>query len=380
MVTPSHPAAGALTGTVTVLDVPARMNYVSAGSMPAGATAIATVAGDADKVVAWVIETGDELAYGRSAPARRAGFLFVYDSASHATADCWTMFDAAVGWVANESSAVTPSATYTGSDPTAGGTAAVGKYTGRMWAIGDTGQLPELEVSAAFGVPWNEEPSEGVGIDRFEFDGLYTYDQDSAAIVVCPFGDQTPFFAFDGTVGGYVSTPDTAANSITGDLDVAVRVSFDDVTPAANESLVGEWSTAPNLAYLLAIHTSGALRLYTSTTGSDSVTGTSTATLGSVTSAGTAVWVRATYDASTGDKEFFYSLDDVEVESAVSWTQLGATVSGTSGAIPDTTSDLMVGAHGGGGSWNLAGEIYVAEVYDDDGIVERIAAADATVG
>ncbi|MCP4962446.1 MAG: LamG domain-containing protein, partial [Actinomycetia bacterium] len=40
----------------------------------------------------------------------------------------------------------------------------------------------------------------------------------------------------------------------------------------------------------------------------------------------------------------------------------------------------MVGAHGGGGSWNLAGEIYVAEVYDDDGIVERIAAADATVG
>ncbi|MCP4962828.1 MAG: hypothetical protein GY925_26620, partial [Actinomycetia bacterium] len=134
---------------------------------------------------------------------------------------------------------------------------------------------------------------------------------------------------------------------------------------------------APNLAYLLAIHTSGALRLYTSTTGSDSVTGTSTATLGSVTSAGTAVWVRATFDASTGDKEFFYSLDDVEVESAVSWTQLGATVSGTSGAIPDTTSALMAGAHGGGSSWNFSGEVYVAEVYDDGNLVERIAADDA---
>ena len=47
-----------------------------------------------------------------------------------------------------------------------------------------------------------------------------------------------------GLSGNYLSTPDTAATSVTGDIDIRVKVALDDWTPSATQTLDSEVTTA----------------------------------------------------------------------------------------------------------------------------------------
>lgn len=173
-------------------------------------------------------------------------------------------------------------------------------------------------------------------------------------------GASSQYIDLPGTSGNYVSTPDSTAVSITGDIDLRCKVAMDDWTPAASSALVAKWETTGNQRTIwFAIFTDGRLFVEYSTAGTSGVTTLSTANL-SALAAGSTKWVRATVDVDNGASGHdikFYTSDD-----GVSWTQLGATVT-TAGVISlfDGTATLNVGGRGTGLS-PLAGNVYYAEI------------------
>ena len=160
-------------------------------------------------------------------------------------------------------------------------------------------------------------------------------------------------------------TPDAAALDITGDLDLRCRVSGD-WTPAADSTLVAKGNLLGQFSYLLALLTTGGLRMAWSTAGTlGSILITdSTAAVGAAD--GEIRWVRATLDVDAGGGNravrFYTSSDDTHDHTAVSWTQLGSTVttagttsvfSGSAGASVGILAD---------GSAPFTGRIYAAAI------------------
>ena len=161
----------------------------------------------------------------------------------------------------------------------------------------------------------------------------------------------------DGLTGNYASTPDTAALSITGDIDIKAKVTLADWTPSGARAFVAKRNTTSTISYLLYIQ-SGALRLATSPDGTATnfVEGVSVAT---GIADGATKWVRATLDVDDGSSQRvykFYTSDD-----GVSWTQLGTTITtaGTT-SIYDTAIPVEIGTITLGTSANLIGTVHRA--------------------
>lgn len=156
-----------------------------------------------------------------------------------------------------------------------------------------------------------------------------------------------------GTSGNSVSCPDSAALSITGDIDLRWYGSLDDWTPATTMALIGKDNGASQRSYFYAIMASGVVRLYISTTGTSWTSVDSTASV--PVSDGAAIWVRVTRASATGAVMFYTSTD------GATWTQLGSAVSTSAGAIFDSSTALSVGTYDGS-SWWLRGRVFRAEV------------------
>lgn len=159
-----------------------------------------------------------------------------------------------------------------------------------------------------------------------------------------------------GVVGNYASTPDSVANSVTGDIDIVVHAALTDWTPSALPVLVAKRSAAgeSTTAFAFYLNPTSTLGL-AFTAGATPVTATSTASLS--VADGADKWLRVTRDATSGEV-IFYSSDDGET-----WTPLGTAVASTAGLIPDTTADLQVGAqYTGGTDAPTNGRIFYAEV------------------
>jgi len=148
--------------------------------------------------------------------------------------------------------------------------------------------------------------------------------------------------------------------SVTGDIDIRVKVAMDDWTPAAIGSLLSKYDTGSQRSYLLQLTTSGNLRLYTSPDGTATVSADSPVATGFAD--GSAHWVRVTRDLNDGagnNVTTFYTSEDGET-----WTQLGIAVT-TVGAttVFDSTSKLQVGAFNNSGNGDIAaGKVYHAEL------------------
>jgi hypothetical protein len=159
-----------------------------------------------------------------------------------------------------------------------------------------------------------------------------------------------------GVAGNYISQPDSAANSVTGDIDVRVKCAADDWTPAAQKCFVSKWNGSTQKSFFFLLQVDGTLRLYRSTDGAAESNHTSTANVTSLVSDGGTLWVRVTYATASGEIKFYTSAD------GATWAQLGATVAGTAGAIFDSTSALEIGTLNAGVTFPWAGTIYEAQV------------------
>lgn len=160
-----------------------------------------------------------------------------------------------------------------------------------------------------------------------------------------------------GTSGNYITSPDSAAADVTGDLDLRALVAATDWTPAATGNIIAKWYTAgAQRSYILQIVSAGNLALWVSSTGVNTFQSISSVPTGFVD--GTAHWVRATWRASDGRVQFFTS------EDGSTWTQLGTDqTSAISGSLFNGTAVVSLGAKSQDNAEWFAGRLYIAEIY-----------------
>ncbi|HEC09749.1 MAG TPA: hypothetical protein ENI86_09315 [Acidimicrobiales bacterium] len=178
-----------------------------------------------------------------------------------------------------------------------------------------------------------------------------------------------------GTSGNYASVPDSAANSITGDLDLRFFGTPDDYTPSSKAALIAKWvGTGNQRSFMLQLDTTGLPKLLWTEDGV-------TVKARTCDAAWTSGYIRGVLDVdngSSGHTARFYTSAD-----GLSWTQLGSDQSGSgTTSIFDSTADVEVGTYEAGTAYLFVGEIEKAEVRDgiDGPIASRISAADAADG
>ena len=165
-----------------------------------------------------------------------------------------------------------------------------------------------------------------------------------------------------GASGDYVSSPDSAAASITGDIDIRAKVLMSDYTPASAEQVfVAKYAGAGLRSYYFAILSGGSLLLTVTEDGSTGIPLTSTATVTNTDAEIAHFRVTLDVDNGAGDSDCtFYTSVDGET-----WVQLGDVVnSGGTISIDDNASLLNIGARTNGADRPLNGSIYQAQIYN----------------
>jgi len=156
-----------------------------------------------------------------------------------------------------------------------------------------------------------------------------------------------------GTTGNYASTPDSAATSITGDIDIRCKVALTDWTDATTPALVSKWTDAGTQgSYVLRMRADATIGAFWYVGGLVSVSTSAIVTFAD----GTAGWIRVTRATATGDSTFYKSSD------GVTWTQVGTVRPGTAGNLPDNTAAVNIGAYNAGATGPLNGKVYYAEI------------------
>lgn len=152
-----------------------------------------------------------------------------------------------------------------------------------------------------------------------------------------------------GVAGNYVSTPDSAALSVTGDIDLKIKLSLEQTS--GSPIGIGK-SSAGQISFFMEVSTVIVLNI--STNGSAV---TSQAVSSGITALNTIGWYRVTRVQSTGVVTFLLSSDGIQ------WTPLGTTQVIEAGtAIWDSTAVVEIGSRNNGGSGSLKGNVYYAEI------------------
>lgn len=247
----------------------------------------------------------------------------------------------------------------------------IGQSIGELGIVPDT--LAHFDETTILGAnPVTEWRNKGRGSSPFDLDipvgtaaNLTTLDTGVALLA--------------GTAGDFFSTPDSAAASITGDIDIRVRVAMADWTPGAVSTLTAKTKNTTNRAYRFDVRSDGRLHFLSSPDGSvgNEVGELSVGSTGFTN--GTVHWVRVTLDVNDGAGnrvyEYFTSDDDVEdSDDVTTWTQLGTTIT-TAGVttIVDNDSPVEIGSFFEGTGQLLAGKVHRAQIYDTiDGTSENV--------
>lgn len=150
--------------------------------------------------------------------------------------------------------------------------------------------------------------------------------------------------------GNYLTTPDTADNSVTGDIDIRWFGVFDAAPTPSFTSIVSKWELSGNRSFNFYFHSTGALRLDWTADGSTVKYQISTAV--PTITVGTPIGLRVTLNTTTGQGTF-YTSDD-----GYTWTQFGGlpTPAGAT-SVFDSTFLIQVGANNA-----LVGRVYEVDV------------------
>lgn len=206
-------------------------------------------------------------------------------------------------------------------------------------------------------------PYQGAGVDGVQY---FPYTNPNCvingAITTVPtvsINSSNSKFAYNcASAGDYFSTPSSTANRITGNLSLLVQVAMDTWTPATTTQclVVKDGVSAGTRSWAFTIPTTGVLRLNVSFNGSTITSYDSTATTGFAN--GTVHYVGVQRESSTGIIRFYTS------ENGTTFTQLGADVVGTAGALFDATTQPVQFGNLSGLSFALDGKIYDSHVYN----------------
>lgn len=134
--------------------------------------------------------------------------------------------------------------------------------------------------------------------------------------------------------GNYSTCPSSAALEITGDIDLRAKVSLLAYNAASTQALLAKDDSSTNRDYWLAISNAGNLLFVYSPDGTTLRAASSSITLQSVLSVNVDVWLRATYNSSTGKVNFYRSFD------GSSWTAVGTEQTITSGSIHTSSAPV----------------------------------------
>ena len=174
------------------------------------------------------------------------------------------------------------------------------------------------------------------------------------------------YLAVRATALNSASTSDSPQNSITGNIDIRIKVAFASAAPPFQvlASKVG----ASNISYQLGMTPGKRLQLNWSSDGTDvSNVKYSQSSVAVDYIPDKPVWLRSTLqlDNGSGSSLFnFYTSSDGQT-----WTQLGTTRTASAIAnIYDGTADVMIGANVTGGS-PLAGKVYYTDIRNNLGAV-----------
>lgn len=173
-----------------------------------------------------------------------------------------------------------------------------------------------------------------------------------------------------GVASNIMTVPDSASVDITGDLDIRVKMAADDWT--LNRSIVGKFQNGTGTySYTFYIVAGGALKLEWSEDGTATRTATSTVATG--LSAGALKWVRAYLDVDNGAGTPQYEVKFWTSDDGISWSQLGSTITGTTGATSIFNSTNLVTIGRDGSSPNIAAKFYVVQLFASiDGTDKRL--------
>lgn len=183
------------------------------------------------------------------------------------------------------------------------------------------------------------------------------------------YGARTTRRVVGGTTIGYTvgssnvwATTDSAALSITSDLELVIRCRPSTWTPTGGAFLINKFEATGNQrSYAWNISATGKLVFTRNPTGSASnIVYTST---GTGLTAGVAYWLKMTYDQTDGAVSrcrFYYAADQATEPSV--WTEIGTGVTSADvTGIYDSTAPLQIGI-GSGAATTLNGEIWRAIV------------------
>jgi hypothetical protein len=166
-----------------------------------------------------------------------------------------------------------------------------------------------------------------------------------------------------GVAGNNVTTPNAAANQITGDIDIIVNCSKDNWSANSFQGLISK--DAATRGYVFYVDSANNLALNVNVGGSLVGQNSSVALSGANQSN---KWLRATRSASTGNINYYTSLDPISTNpQSVTWTQLGtANRTSTAGSIVAGTARVDIGAFGTG-DYVIQGKIYRATISNSIG-------------
>ena len=187
--------------------------------------------------------------------------------------------------------------------------------------------------------------------------------QDYLAPVVIQAGPSGERYLLGDGVARAVCVPDSAANSITGDVDIRVDVSINSWSQTATENVFVSKFAASGQRTLRFYIGGGYNKPHFEWSANGSTLIDSTPTTWTTPVDGTRKWLRATLDVDSGaggNTTRFY-----ESANGISWTQIGADVvkAGTT-SLFDSTSEWQAGARGGSlaGGLLFNGKLYHVEV------------------
>lgn len=168
-----------------------------------------------------------------------------------------------------------------------------------------------------------------------------------------PVSPDAYVYGMDGA-GDFVSTPDSVNTSLTGDLTLIVEAALTDWTPFTSNVFVAKDNATNKRSYAFTVLSSGVLRFLYSLDGTTSLGSNSTVVVPFTN--GKKYHVAVERESATGKIRFYTSLDG-EV-----FTQLGAELTGTAGALYDGDTPVEFG-NLAALSYPLVGSVYKSEGY-----------------